>query len=192
MAATVGAAGGGIRGGKAVLTLAMPGYEPVMVSLSRWQEYLADLREFWVHYFAPAFYRQLERNFETQGSYVGGWQALSPRYQAWKDRVRPGHGILSFSGALQRSLTWLGSAPGSGGIFVPERQYVVLGTSVPYGQYHQLGGSRLPRRSFLFPGQNAGSTFGRLLHRYAVDMAGEAGLRAASARARNITGGGLL
>lgn len=191
MAATLAGTGVGVRNGKALLTLAVPGYDAVVVQLSRFQEYLGDLRDFWTHYFAPAFYRQLEDNIATEGGGVGGWAPLSPRYAAWKARVAPGRGLMVFSGALQRSLTWRGLGPGSGGIFVPERQYVVIGTSVGYARWHQLGADRLPRRSVLFPGRNAASTFGRLLHRYAVDMADAAGLQVASRHARS-TGGGLL
>ncbi len=190
--ATIAAAGSAVTAKSAILRIAVPGFDAVEVKLTRFQEYLHDLRDFWRHYFAPAFYRQLERNYETEGSMVGGWAPLSPRYQAWKATAAPGRGILQFTGRLQRSLTWEGDQPGEGGIFIAERAYVVLGTSVPYSQYHQLEGSRLPRRSVLFPGQNAASTFGRLLHRYAVDMAGEAGLRAASARASATFGGQFL
>jgi len=189
---TIAAAGSTATSTGAILRIAVPGFDAVEVKLARFQQYLHDLRDFWRYYFAPAFYRQLERNYETEGSMVGGWAPLSPRYLAWKSRVAPGRGILQFTGRLQQSLTWNATEPGAGGIFIAERAYVVLGTSVPYAQYHQLGGARLPRRSVLFPGQNAASTFGRLLHRYAVDMAGEAGLRAAQARASSTFGGQFL
>jgi phage gpG-like protein len=190
--ATFATAGGGAVGGKAILRLEIAGFEAVEVRLSRFQEYLHDLREFWREYFAPAFYRQIERNYETAGSMVGGWAPLSPRYAAWKAVVAPGRSLLQFTGRLQKSVTWQGDRPGEGGIFVPERTYVVLGTSVPYARFHQIGTDRMPRRSILFPGNNASSTFGRLMHRYAVDMAGEAGLRAASARASATFGGQFL
>jgi phage gpG-like protein len=195
---TIGAAPPGL--GSLMFRMEVAGFEPVRVSLQRFGQRIQDFRPFWIEYFAPAFYRDLQRNFELEGRYVGGWAPLSPAYKAWKDQHYPGKTILRRTDALFRSLTFDGHTVGPRGIFLPEERRLVLGTSVEYAEYHQLPGdfrsrgllralrSRVTRR-FLFLPPKAASTFGRLLHAFAVDQADEEGLRVASARARGVTSG---
>ncbi|HEY3283071.1 MAG TPA: phage virion morphogenesis protein [Armatimonadota bacterium] len=69
----------------------------------------------------------------------GKWQALSPRYAAWKARHYPGRPILERTGALKDSLTTgltVEKGPGE----------MTLSSAVRYGIYHQ---SRRPRKSNL-------------------------------------------
>jgi phage gpG-like protein len=80
------------------------------------------------------------RQFATQGGYSGGWAPLSPRYRAWKAQHYPGKTILRRTDALWRSLT---EGPA---VAVLEPSYMVLGSDVAYGRFHQQGGGRLPRR----------------------------------------------
>ena len=190
--ATVGAIGIGRSGSSALLRMEIAGFDVVQVKLGRFADGIQDWRRFWREYFLPAFYRQVESNYRGEGSFVGGWAALSPAYAAWKARHAPGRGLLVLTDRLRQSLTWGGDAPGPGGIAVAEKDYLIVGTSVTYAQYHQTGTSRMPRRPVIFPGSQGGSTFGRLLHRFAVDEADKAGLQAASNRATATFGGQFL
>lgn len=189
MATAGGFSIGGPGPGSLVLRMEVEGFAPVKVSLQRFGERVRDFRPFWVGYFAPAFYREVTRNFETEGSYVGGWAALSPDYATWKAAHYPGKGILRRTDALFRSLTFDGASPGAEGVFVADRESLVIGTAVPYAQYHQRGTSRMLRRAVLFLGQQTRSSMGRLLHRFAVDAADQAGLDVAAARARGVSSG---
>jgi len=185
--------------GSLMFRMEVSGFQPVMVSLSRFGERIKDFRPFWLEYFAPSFYRDIKRNFELEGSYVGGWAPLSPGYAAWKQAHYPGRTILRRTDALFQSLTFEHGQVGPRGIFLPGERSLVLGTSVPYAQYHQTPGSFRSRgllrvlrqraaRRFLFIPQRAASTFGRLLHAFAVDQADQEGLRVAVARAHPSSG----
>ena len=189
------AVGGGFAIGQApaglgglMFRMQMAGFEEIQVSLSRFGERIKNFKPFWMEYVAPTLYRDIRRNFETQGSYVGGWRPLSPAYASWKARHYPGKTILRRTDALFRSLQFDGAQPGPEGIFVADETSMVLGTSVPYAKYHQFGGRA---RRFLFLPTQARSIYGRLLHAFAVDQAAQAGLHVATNRAQS-TGGGLL
>jgi hypothetical protein len=186
--------------GSLIFRMEVAGFEPVRVSLQRFGQRIRDFRPFWIEYFAPAYSRLLQRNFETEGEMVGGWAPLSPAYAAWKAAHYPGKTILRRTDALFRSLNFERGQPGPGGIFIAEARSLVVGTSVPYAQYHQTPGSFRSRgllralrsrvaRRFLFVPTQGGSTFGRLLHAFVVDQADAEGLRVASARARGVTSG---
>lgn len=100
-----------------------------------------DAREAW-EVIADRFQRAERRQFQSQGGYgSGGWDPLSPRYAAWKSRVRPGAPILVFDGDLKRSLT---ERPF--GVEIIEPAFMVIGSDVEYGAYHQHGTDRMPRR----------------------------------------------
>jgi phage gpG-like protein len=126
------------------LTLALPGLPALSVGLNRLRTDIADWTPFWTERFAPFFYRMVQQDFVLEGGASGSpWAPLSPRYAAWKAVHFPGKGILVRSGALKASLA-SGSAPGA--IFATTPTTLELGTTVPYGIYHQLGGAHLPQR----------------------------------------------
>ncbi|GLW22941.1 hypothetical protein DI270_017360 [Microbispora triticiradicis] len=90
---------------------------------------------------ADDFLRIEEKQFATQGGHAsGGWVPLSPNYAAWKAKHYPGKLILQRESDLVESLT---RGPE---IRIVEPDQVILGTAVPYAQYHQHGGERLPAR----------------------------------------------
>lgn len=100
-----------------------------------------DARPAW-EAIADRFQRAERKQFRSEGGYgSGGWSPLSPRYAAWKSRVRPGAPILVFDGDLKRSLT---ERPF--GVEVIEPGFMVIGSDVEHGQYHQHGTPRMPRR----------------------------------------------
>ncbi len=78
------------------------------------------------------------------------WAPLSEKYAIWKEKHFPGQPILVRTGALRASMTEQG-APGN--ITIISRTGAVLGSSISYGIYHDLGGSTIPRRNFSEPSE---------------------------------------
>lgn len=161
------------------------GFERVQVSLQRFGESIRDWRPFWRDYFAPWFYRQIERNFELEGRLAGGWAPLEERYAAWKAAHFPGKTILRRTDRLFNSLRFEGGQPGPEGIFRDGHESLEVGTSVPYAIYHQRGAvlaqrfisaAKLPRRPFLFLAPSMRSTIGRLMHTWSHAAIGTSGL----------------
>ncbi len=124
-------------------------------------EIVGDLRPYWRSYFAPTFYGDLQKNWASEGGLVGGWAALEPTYAAWKARNFPGRGILVLKKTLRVSLTWANGRPRAGGIWRSKKDHVLIGTSVPHGQWHQK------KRPFLF--FTGRKRYGDLLQRYVTD-----------------------
>lgn len=122
-------------------TLSFYGEEQVSRTLLRYQQGALDMRPAWER-LARRFQRNERQQFASEGAYAsGGWAPLSPAYAAWKARHYPGKPILERTGALKASLT---ERPF--GIEVLETGFMVVGSHVDYGAYHQRGGGRLPRR----------------------------------------------
>jgi len=84
----------------------------------------------------------VEKNFETEGSLVGGWQPLARSTVRGREREGYGgeHPILQKTGALRKSFY----------SYVDEKKAVVSSKS-PYFVYHQsrLPRKKLPRRAML-------------------------------------------
>jgi len=92
------------------------------------------------------FARNMRRLFSTQGGSGGPeWQALSPRYKAWKDRAFPGRKILSLRGKLRRSLASRSSTDHVARWTLKPRARLIVGTSVRYAAYHAPGGLHNPK-----------------------------------------------
>jgi phage gpG-like protein len=163
MATIVQGAGGIVR-----LTL-MVGDQRADVAVSRLGQFIRDWRPFWRDYAAPKFFADVQRNFETQGAYVGGWQPLSTRYAAWKAKHFPGKPILVRRGALKASL----EQGGAGNVSRVTEKAAEFGTSIGYAKYHQgetPGKGIIPRRRILFVPTNASEGYGRLMQRYIRDQ----------------------
>lgn len=100
-----------------------------------------DARPVW-NVLADRFAKAEARQFRSEGAYgSGGWAPLSARYGAWKARVRPGRRILEFDGTLRRQLT---ERPF--GVEVIEDDRMILGTALPYAQFHTTGTGTMPPR----------------------------------------------
>lgn len=121
------------------LTFAVFGDTQIDRTLDGIEAAAADMRPAW-EVLRDRFLTLERRQFATQGGYSGGWAPLSPRYAAWKAKHYPGKTILRRTDDLFRSLT---EGPE---IVILEPGYMVLGSAVEYGPYHQEGAGRLPRR----------------------------------------------
>lgn len=85
--------------------IVLEGGDEFDAALAKLIELTADLRPFWP-IVVPLFVSWIGRQFDTQGSYFGdAWEALTPRYAAWKTEHYPGKGILSAEGDLRKAAT---------------------------------------------------------------------------------------
>lgn len=161
------------------ITVSILGGEKIDVALSRFAENVRDMRPFWIESFAPRFFADQRENFESFGGKVGGWPPLSPRYAAYKSKVRPGRPLMVFDGWLKTSLTSKGGPIGTirherFSVFKPMPTSLLIGTSAPYAKAHQLGTSRLPQRRIIW--LNSSQVYGRLAHTWAVKQGAKAGV----------------
>lgn len=109
-------------------------------------EAVEDARPAW-EVLAQRFGALERRQFATEGAYAsGGWPALSPTYGAWKAKHYPGAKILHREGDLEASLT---ERPF--GVEVIEPGFMVVGSDVAHGAYHQQGDGVPRRRPVEFP-----------------------------------------
>lgn len=127
------------------LTLTFHGDVQLDRTLSRF-EAAEDATPAW-EVLADRFARLERRQFATEGAYgSGGWPALSPRYGTWKAKNYPGAKILHREGDLEESLT---QRPF--GVEVLEPGFMILGSGVDHGAYHQQGDGVPRRRPIEFP-----------------------------------------
>lgn len=126
------------------LTFSVPGLAERRVAISRFASEVQDFRPFWNGAFKALWFEERRRDFALEGQATGpAWAALSPKYAEWKHRHFPGRPILTRSGQLRAALT-ASDAPDS--IWRADATSLEVGTSVPYGIYHQRGTHRMPQR----------------------------------------------
>ena len=133
-------------------TLAGDGFEPITISLERFEDRGEDLTvplgrmvrkwESWE-----------EDHFRKEGARWGSkWVPLSTKYAKWKKSKRPNAPILVFDGTLKASLTTTGAEGAVREIYSDRTRHgFVVGTSVEYAEAHQNGGEHLPKRPILYP-----------------------------------------
>ena len=144
-------------------TFTVEGETQIDRTLARFHENVTDARPLWEE-LADKFARAEVRQFNSEGGYgSGGWPALSPRYAAWKAHHYPGKPILEREGALRKSLT---KRPF--GVEVIEPGFMVVGSGIDYGKYHQAGAGRLPRRRPVELPESTRRSWIRLIQRFIV------------------------
>jgi len=149
-----------ITGGRKVRLSVTIDDDKLSLGLTRFAESLTDFRRFWKDFFAPQFYEDVQENFAREGSYVGGWRALSPAYAAWKLQHYGPKPILQRRGTLIESLR-LG---GRYNVTKVTKESAIFGSTVEYLGFHQYGTARMPRRPVLFFRSHA--LYARLLTSY--------------------------
>lgn len=131
---------------------------------------------------ADDFLKIERRQFASEGAYgSGGWAPLSPRYAKWKAEHYPGRPILERTGDLVASLT---EGPQ---VRIITPGFMVLGSAVDYGEYHQTGTPRMPRRRPIEFTESTRREWVKTMQRYIVTgevnhRGGATGLRAAGSR----------
>lgn len=147
--------------------------------LGRFVEKVRDFMPLWPDV-AEQFWDDIQRNIDGEGSYVGGWRALSPAYARWK-RAHVGHTrIMILTGRLKDSVR-LG---GRNNITTMRSNALLLGSRDPKLPYHQRGTNRMPRRPIIF--WSGDPAFGRLLRSFVSSKALEAGLPGVQPATRSI------
>lgn len=115
------------------------------VILSKWARNVEDASE---AFGAMADHQRTiwEKQFSTEGRYTGPgrWEPLNFDYARWKSRHFPGKPILQRTGVLYDSLT---KRPF--GVEEIDPHFIIMGTDVPYAQYHQEGTDHMPARPIL-------------------------------------------
>jgi phage gpG-like protein len=122
------------------ITLGITGDEELAIAFQAMSRAVTDWRPFWPR-IAGVFYESTRQRFASDG--FGTWPRLSDGYAKWKTKKYPGEGILSRTGDLRRSLT---DRFGPHAVYEDEAQSLLLGTTVPYANFHQYGTSRMPAR----------------------------------------------
>lgn len=126
------------------ITIGVDGEDQYNRAFSRLDAVFDDLRPIWPDV-RDAFWQIEREQFESEGSKgaSGKWAALSARYKRQKIRqYGAGKKILEASGALKASLT--SDAPGS--YYSANEEEMAVGSTIPYGIYHQRGGKNLKQR----------------------------------------------
>ena len=106
-----------------------------------------DLSEVW-ETGDEAFRLEMSAQFESQGGYLQDgtqWVPLSFAYAKRKPPPPAPFGILYRSGKLWQSL----AKEGGDHVKIVQPESLVVGSSVPYGKYHQTGGGKLPQRKII-------------------------------------------
>lgn len=91
------------------------------------------------------FYEIEKAQFDSEGGKgaSGKWQELTERYAAQKiDRYGAGKKILEATGDLEASLT----GDNAGSYYWSNKTEIAVGSTIPYGIYHQRGSEKLPAR----------------------------------------------
>lgn len=138
------------------------GEEQIDRTLVRFIEAAEDATPVW-NVLADRFLVLEGRQFASEGGYAsGGWAPLSAAYAAWKAKNYPGKTILRRTDDLWRSLT---QGPA---IRIIEPRFMVVGSDVDYGEYHQTGTGRMPRRRPIEFTDAERREWVRLIHRWIV------------------------
>lgn len=149
------------------LTLSFYGDKQIDRTLANLEFGGQDARPAW-ELIADDFLESERRQFASEGAYASdGWAPLSPAYARWKAIHYPGKTILRRTDDLFKSLT---EGPA---IRILEPTFMVIGSDVDYGAYHQHGTTRLPRRRPVELTENRRREWVKILQRFLIT--GEAG-----------------
>lgn len=156
------------------LTVDIQGEEKLDYAIKSITDQIDDWREVWPEV-ELVFYRATLGQFRSEGQRGGDrWRPLSDNYRKWKELKYPGQPILVLTGRLRRSLTATGSEES---IRIRERTELTLGSSTPYGRFHQTGTRRMsPRPPLVLLRQDYGKIVSRMF-RYAERIGKDAGFK---------------
>lgn len=125
------------------LKITVQNTELVVAALRGVEGEITDLQSVWKA-IEPVWRGIMVDQFSTEGGAgaSGKWAPLSPAYAEIKSQRFGDQPILQATGRLYRSL----SGKTTDTIAHYDKQAAEYGSSVPYGEYHQTGTSRMPRR----------------------------------------------
>lgn len=156
------------------VVLRINGAEKVQANLSHLARQIGDTKTA-NRAVAIQFYGWTQRNYNSDGSLVGGWKALAPSTVKRKAKLRKEQ-MLVISGHLRASIVHEGKeqAPTFGhsdGHFYTG-EIAGIGTEVDYGKHHQEGTVRIPQRRFL-PNEQEALEMGTRVYEFYVKKAVE-------------------
>ncbi len=128
------------------LELEIEGLNETLALFDGVESFMIDFRQLGTWKAVGSEFRKIEAEaFSSEGgsSKGGKWKALSSPYKAQKLKRWGPVPILTASGKLYRSMTQEGA---EGSVYEETAQELTIGSSVPYGRYHQSGTSRMPAR----------------------------------------------
>jgi phage gpG-like protein len=135
---------------------------------------VSDWREVWPEV-ERIFYVATLAQFRTEGQRGGSpWRPLSSGYRKWKEVKAPGQPILVLTGRLRKSLTAVGNQDT---IRDQQPMALTLGTSTPYGIFHQRGTRKMPARPPLVLLKNDYGKMVSRMFRYAQKVGKDAGFQ---------------
>lgn len=144
------------------LTFKVNGQELWSFELDRFRQRLGDMTPVWEG-IADEYAVIWGREFRLEGAWVR-WKPLSPQYRQWKAKNYPGQKILQLSGDLMDSMT---NRPF--GVDFIDRKVMVIGTQLPYADYHQRGTKNMPARPIIkHVRPSEAKRFAKVLHQYIV------------------------
>lgn len=120
------------------------GEQTINRAFNRVEQFITDFRNIWPAVITEFYAIEIEQ-FQSEGSrgITGKWAPLSPAYRRWKEIHYPGEPILRLTHALVNSLT---TPDALDSILRPEKDELVIGSSVPYAVFHQTGTGIMPAR----------------------------------------------
>lgn len=122
--------------------LSVFGEQLVSREILRTGERVADPVPLWESLFTDLALVE-EEQFDSEGSFSGGWAPLADSTVQAKALAGLDPRILHATLDLRKSLTEVG---GPGNIHIAEPSFMVFGSNVTYGKYHQKGTATMPRR----------------------------------------------
>lgn len=132
-----------------------------VVGLNRFPAKIHDMRPAWASVEGSVRIAFLEA-FDQEGNGSGRWLPLSKRYGEWKARHFPGKKILQLTGRLRGSLV---SGGHSDSITRKTKNYLFIGSKVPYAKYHQQGTTRMVARPPISLTTKQRGDIGRMIHK---------------------------
>lgn len=150
------------------LSVELRGYENVKLGLERVRAKIEDLSPAFRE-IQQSFYEMEQQQFISRGG-THSWVALSPKYEAWKQRHYPGMPLMELTGSLKKSLV----APGGENIARILPHEARFGTSVrskrgyPYPMAHQEGRGHNPQRRLIDPSREQLLSWARIIQRHIV------------------------
>lgn len=127
-----------------MLTYKIQGTDRLLNSLERLDLSFKDFRPLFNE--ASRLVYEFEKDaFASEGSTskVGRWKPLTRAYAQWKEKKAPGKPILELTGTLKRSLT---RPNARGSVRRVTEDELTIGTSIPYGIFHQTGTRKMVAR----------------------------------------------
>ena len=88
-----------------VFRLQLGDFEKIPRALQDFHDDIDDWSKFFKQRFTPAYLEDVNKNFQTQGGMVGGWDGLDPEYEEWKNQFYPGKPINVLKGRILRAVS---------------------------------------------------------------------------------------